>query len=56
MVQGLTQFDLSDVELIKLIRSALPRYTEAFIDQVLSDGFGVFSLTPESVNPMLREP
>jgi hypothetical protein len=45
-----------DVEQIALIRSGLPHFTEGFRTQVLSNGFDLLSLTPESVNPMLREP
>jgi hypothetical protein len=56
MVYGMTQFNLSETKIKNCVRSALDYFSEEFVDEVLSDCFDVFVMTPEAVNSMIREP
>lgn len=56
MVYGMTQFNLSETQIKNCVRSALDYFSEEFVDEVLSDCFDVFVMTPEAVNSMIREP
>jgi polyhydroxyalkanoate synthesis regulator phasin len=54
-VNGLNQFGDSDYKIREVVSSIIPYVKKAFLDEVLSEGFNVLSITKEDVEAMVDE-